>query len=130
MTRGPKRIGDVLPELMARRGYARVESTALYHRAWNQAAGPLTARYTRLGSLRRGTLEVIVANSTLIQELGLEFPSGATMDFQVMPTYEITAIPTTLFMKPNGLVRRRENTLLSREILSERIEDLIEASAS
>ena len=61
MTRGPKRIGDVLPELMSRRGYARVESTAIYHQAWSQAAGPLTARYTRLGSLRRGTLEVVVS---------------------------------------------------------------------
>jgi thiol-disulfide isomerase/thioredoxin len=66
----------------------------------------------------------------LIQELGLEFPSGATMDFEIMPTYEIISIPTTLFMKPSGLVLRRENTLLGKELLYERIEALIESSAS
>ncbi len=66
----------------------------------------------------------------LIEELGLGFPSGATMDFQVMPTYEITAIPTTLFMKPNGLVLRRDNSLLGIETLYARIEALIEASKS
>lgn len=67
---------------------------------------------------------------SLIAELGLDFPSGATMDFQVLPTYEVTAIPTLLFMKPNGLVLRRDNGLLGRETLYERIEALMEASQS
>jgi predicted nucleic acid-binding Zn ribbon protein len=62
----------VLSELMARRGYARVQSAAAYEAAWREAAGPLTAEYTRLGPLRRGTLEVVVANSTLVQELGFQ----------------------------------------------------------
>jgi predicted nucleic acid-binding Zn ribbon protein len=69
MPRGPQRIGNLLPELMARRGYARVESAEAYNVAWKEAAGPLIARYSRVGALRRGSLEVIVANSTLIQEL-------------------------------------------------------------
>jgi predicted nucleic acid-binding Zn ribbon protein len=68
MTPGPQRIGDVLSELMARRGYARVQAGQAYEEAWNAAAGPLAAQYSRVGALRRGTLEVIVANSTLIQE--------------------------------------------------------------
>jgi thiol-disulfide isomerase/thioredoxin len=67
---------------------------------------------------------------TLIEELGLEFPTGATMDFQVMPAYEVTSIPTTLFMKPNGLVLRRESTVLGRDALFEQIESLIDASTS
>ena len=46
-TRGPKAIGDVLSELMARRGYARVQSAAAYDAAWREAAGPLAAKYTR-----------------------------------------------------------------------------------
>ena len=29
-------------------------------------------KYTRVGQLRRGTLEVVVANSTLVQELGFQ----------------------------------------------------------
>ena len=54
---------------MARHGYARVQSAKVYESAWKEAAGPLAARYTRIGSLRRGTLEVVVANSALVQEL-------------------------------------------------------------
>ena len=72
MKRGPQAIGNVLSELMARRGYARVQSAAAYDAAWREAAGPLVAAYTRVGSLRRGTLEVVVANSTLVQELGFQ----------------------------------------------------------
>ena len=72
MPRGPQAIGGVLSELMARRGYARVQSTAAYDAAWRRAAGPLAAEYTRVGLLRRGTLEVVVANSTLVQELGFQ----------------------------------------------------------
>jgi predicted nucleic acid-binding Zn ribbon protein len=72
MSRGPQAIGNVLSELMSRRGYARVQSAAAYDAAWREAAGPLAAAYTRVGQLRRGTLEVVVANSTLVQELGFQ----------------------------------------------------------
>jgi predicted nucleic acid-binding Zn ribbon protein len=72
MAGGPKGIGDVLAELMARRGYARVQSAAAFDAAWREAAGPLAAHYTRVGRLQRGTLEVLVANSTLVQELGFQ----------------------------------------------------------
>ena len=72
MARGPQTIGNVLSELMSRRGYARVQSAAAYDAAWREAAGPLVAKYTRVGLLRRGTLEVVVANSTLVQELGFQ----------------------------------------------------------
>jgi len=70
MARGPQAIGEVLSELMARRGYARVQSAEARETAWRGAAGPLAAEYTRVGPLRRGTLEIVVANSTLMQELG------------------------------------------------------------
>ena len=60
---------------MARRGYARVQSAEVYDAAWREAAGPLAAQYTRVGSLRRGMLEVIVANSTLLQELVFQKPA-------------------------------------------------------
>ncbi|MEN6407126.1 MAG: DUF721 domain-containing protein [Thermoguttaceae bacterium] len=70
--RGPQAIGNVLSELMARRGFARVQSAGAYEAAWREAAGLMIARYTRVGPLRRGTLEIIVANSTLVQELGFQ----------------------------------------------------------
>jgi predicted nucleic acid-binding Zn ribbon protein len=68
MSKGPQRIGDILPQLMAQKGFARVQGAAQYTAAWTEAAGALAARYSRVGGLRRGTLEVIVANSAIIQE--------------------------------------------------------------
>jgi len=69
MRRGPEPIGDVLVQLMARRGFAGVRRAATCEEAWRRAAGELAAEYTRVGAVRRGTLEVLVANSTLLQEL-------------------------------------------------------------
>lgn len=70
--RGPQRVGNVLAELMARYGIARVQSTQALEAAWRSAAGELLGQYTRVGTLRRGKLEVITANSTLVQELSFQ----------------------------------------------------------
>ena len=64
----PQKIAKIA-DLLARRGFGRVQTTEAYEQAWRQAAGPLAGQYTRVGTLRRGTLEVIVLNSTLVQEL-------------------------------------------------------------
>jgi predicted nucleic acid-binding Zn ribbon protein len=72
MARGPQTIGNVLSELIARSGLGRVQTAANYEVAWRDAAGLMAAKYTRPGQLRRGTLEVVVANSTLVQELGFQ----------------------------------------------------------
>jgi predicted nucleic acid-binding Zn ribbon protein len=85
MPRGPVPIGNILPELMARRGYARVQSAAEYDAAWNEAAGELAAQYTRVGGLRRGRLEVVVANSTLMQELVFQKPALLTALARLLP---------------------------------------------
>jgi predicted nucleic acid-binding Zn ribbon protein len=65
----PQKMGDLLAELLARRGYARQQATQNYEAAWRQAAGEPLARQTRVGTVRRGALEVTVANSVLLQEL-------------------------------------------------------------
>ena len=92
MKRGPQTIGNVLSELMSRRGYARVQSAATFEAAWNEAAGPLAAKYTRVGPLRRGTLEVVVANSTLVQELGFQKQALLKSLAELLPDEEITNI--------------------------------------
>jgi predicted nucleic acid-binding Zn ribbon protein len=69
MPKGPQAIGTVLADLMARTGFARVQSAASLEAAWREAAGPSAGRFTRVGALRRGTLEIVVANSTFVQEL-------------------------------------------------------------
>jgi predicted nucleic acid-binding Zn ribbon protein len=70
--RPPQRIGEVLSSLMARRGYARVESGGACADAWRQAAGELLASCTRVTQVRRGVLEVLVSNSTMVQEIGFQ----------------------------------------------------------
>jgi len=65
----PTTIADVLAELMASKGFGRVQSTEALETAWREAAGEMMAEYSRVGSVRRGVFEVIVANSTLRQEL-------------------------------------------------------------
>ena len=72
MRKGPEAIGDILAQLMARRGFARVRSAEAFQRAWETAAGEMLSRYTRPGAVRRGKLEVTVANSTLVQELSFQ----------------------------------------------------------
>jgi predicted nucleic acid-binding Zn ribbon protein len=67
--RKPKKIADVLAQLITARGYGRIQSDADFTAAWQRAAGDSVARYTRPGRLRRGMLEVTASNSTIIQEL-------------------------------------------------------------
>ena len=72
MPKGPQKIADVLAQLMARRGFARTHAAANCEAAWREAAGELAARFTRVGQVRRGKLEVTVANSTVVQELNFQ----------------------------------------------------------
>ncbi len=75
MAQRPVPIAEVVSELIARRGFARVRSAEAFEAAWREAAGELLAGYTRVGEVRRGKLEVIVANSTLVQELSFQKPA-------------------------------------------------------
>ena len=68
----PRHIGDVLSQLIARRGYARVQSASAFAEAWSTAAGQRWAACTRALAVRRGVLEIQVGNSTLAQELGFQ----------------------------------------------------------
>ena len=51
MAKRPELIGNVLAQLMARRGFARVRSASACEAAWRKAAGEMAARYTRVGGL-------------------------------------------------------------------------------
>lgn len=70
--REPKRIADVVAQLVQRRGYAQVQAAREWDQAWQQAVGERFAKVTSPGVLKRGVLEVIVANSLLMQELGFD----------------------------------------------------------
>jgi len=72
MPKPPQPIGEILSELMARRGFARQRTASALEEAWREAAGEMAAGYTRVGNLRRGKLEVTVANSALVQEFSFQ----------------------------------------------------------
>jgi predicted nucleic acid-binding Zn ribbon protein len=67
--KAPQRIGDVVAQLLSRRGYARELSPAMEQQAWREAVGEGLAEDSRPGRTRRGVLEVTVRNSTILQEL-------------------------------------------------------------
>ena len=67
--RKPKKISDVLAQLITARGYGRIQANADFTSAWQAAIGPALAKYTQLGQLRRGVLEITAANSMTVQEL-------------------------------------------------------------
>ena len=70
--RRPKKIADVLAQLITARGYGRIQADGEIHAAWQAAVGVPLARFTRPGRVRRGQLEVTVTNSTIVQELTFE----------------------------------------------------------
>jgi len=59
--RRPKRIDNVIAQVVQQRGYAQVRAAGERDEAWEQAAGEVASE-TRVGALRRGTLEIHVAN--------------------------------------------------------------------
>ena len=68
----PKPMRDVLSQLLAKRGYAQVQSAASCEAAWREAVGQQIASDTRPGCVRRGVLEVLVRNSAVLQGLAFE----------------------------------------------------------
>jgi predicted nucleic acid-binding Zn ribbon protein len=85
----PQRIGDILSELMARRGYARVQSGGACAQAWRAAVGEEMARYTRATQVRRGVLDVLVSNSTMVQEIGFQKPQLIQRLAELLPDENI-----------------------------------------
>jgi hypothetical protein len=64
----PKKIADVLAQILTKRGYGRTQTNEQLQAAWAAAAGANLAGHSRPGKLRRGTLEVTVTNSIVMQE--------------------------------------------------------------
>ena len=90
--RGPQPIGNIISELMARRGVGRQLSAQQRQEAWQQAVGEPLAGYTRCGSVYRRRLEVVVANSTLMQELTYQKPEILRRLHENAPELEIDDI--------------------------------------
>ena len=87
-----KRMRDVLPALFARKCYGQQASSAALADAWRIAAGEEVAAQTRVGAVRRGTLEVVVANSTISQELTFRKAQLVAELARRLPDHKITNV--------------------------------------
>lgn len=65
---GPRQLGDILTDLFAARGYARLRARDELESAWSRAVGESRSKLTKLGGVRRGVLTVVVAHSALLEE--------------------------------------------------------------
>jgi hypothetical protein len=65
----PSPLAAALSELIARRGFARVEEHRQYHAAWQTVAAPHFAEHARISRVSRGQLIVEVDNGPLLSEL-------------------------------------------------------------
>lgn len=90
--RQPKRMADVMAQLTQRRGFAQIRAAGDREQAWQEAIGKELAPSTRIGQLRRGTLEVWVANSLLMQELTFQKESLLSQLQSSLPEEEIKQI--------------------------------------
>ena len=66
--RNAQKVGDIVNQLMARRGYGQIIGSEQIREAWSEIAGPI-APHCVPGNLKRGVLEIIVRNSAVMQEL-------------------------------------------------------------
>lgn len=67
--RQPKKLANVLAQLLTKRGYGATTGDARLREAWATVVGPAMAKQCEATRLNRGKLEVIVANSLVRQEI-------------------------------------------------------------
>jgi thiol-disulfide isomerase/thioredoxin len=66
---------------------------------------------------------------SLIGQLNITYPTGNTDDGSVMRDYNITGLPVTVFITPDGTITDRWPGVLTWSQLQRRVDDLIAASA-
>lgn len=65
----PRRIGSIINQLMARRGYAQVQSSEGLQRSLATAVGKPLSDSVRAGNVQRDILHIFASDSTSMQEL-------------------------------------------------------------
>jgi predicted nucleic acid-binding Zn ribbon protein len=88
----PKPVDSILSQVIAKRGYAAASAATELAEAWSTAAGEAIATHTQVVGLRRGQFEVIVANSTMMQEINFHRPRLLKAIQEAIPSARITAL--------------------------------------
>ena len=77
-------MADVLSELLARTGCARIRASEGLEAAWRTVVKDPLAAYTKLGQLRRGVLEVVAegisdeSDALELRQMGCEYVQSHT----------------------------------------------------
>ncbi len=94
--RRPKKAADMLSQLMARKGYGQTQTRADMDEAWEIAVGPRFIKTTQAGRIKRGVLEIVVANSAVIQQLSFQKRQLLSAMQQQMPNSKIKDLSFSL----------------------------------
>jgi peroxiredoxin len=84
-------------------------------------------RVTLLGVNQGETAPVI---TTFAAEVGITYPMLVDADSAVNQTYGIRALPTTIFVDADGVVREVYSGILNKAILESRVENLLKEQAT
>lgn len=87
--RQPKTVGKVLARLVMKNRYACVESGEGLAEVWRKIVDGLVAERTQAVGVNRGKFEVVVAHSTLVQELSFDKPRLLAALRQALPEVKI-----------------------------------------
>lgn len=87
--RDPQKMKDIMSQLMSQRGYDRSIEAEEYRDAWKVVTGRL-AKLSTPGNLRRGSLEIYVSSSIVMQELTFQKRKFLTEIQKQLPHKKIT----------------------------------------
>jgi predicted nucleic acid-binding Zn ribbon protein len=90
--RPPKAMREVLSQLLAKRGYAQVQSASSCAAAWREAVGEKLAADSLPGNVKRGVLEVLARNSVSMQELSFLKVRIVKALTRLVPEQKITSL--------------------------------------
>jgi predicted nucleic acid-binding Zn ribbon protein len=85
-----QKIDQVVAELLSQRGYAQALVNEEIQNVWNELVGTALAGISRPGKIRKGVLDIFVANSTANQELTFRRRELAKKLAEALPQYSIS----------------------------------------
>ena len=89
---GVQRIGNLVQQLMARRGYAQVEATEQIHAAISSVVTGDLGKQIVVGKINRGVLNVFASDSVVLQELTFQKRAILKRIKKELPQAKITDI--------------------------------------
>ncbi|HBJ34610.1 MAG TPA: DUF721 domain-containing protein [Planctomycetaceae bacterium] len=98
----PKRIGSLISQLMARRGYAQVFAAEGLQAALETEVGSTLAAAVKVGNIKRGVLNIYVTDSVTMQELAFRKRSLLKKLQEAQPDRVITDLRFHISAKATG----------------------------